>query len=148
METYIKFTCENVQIRIWFLEIWKYIVPLCFSNLGFKTFLRLEVGMRFKALRNERRTTCCYAEIYQWLKLWLLHNIIEWKFTHYFACGLETPLGTTEGNLTHTWIMVIMRLELKSFRLQDGNVTVLVSVNALTGSECKSQHYHRKNINC
>ena len=88
-------------------------------------FLGLEVRMRFKVLYDESNIIHYVAKIYQWWKLWLLHNIIEWKSIHYFACWLETPLSTTKENLAHKWIMKMTRLEFKSLRFQEGNMSVM-----------------------
>ena len=78
---------------------------LCVNNFDFKIlFLVIEVGMRFKALHNESNIRC-FKKIYQRWKMWLLQIIVRWKYIHYFACGLETPLNKIEQNLAHTWIM-------------------------------------------
>ena len=78
-----------------------------------------------KAFHHGSNIKCPTAEIHQFLKLWLLHVIFKWKYMHYFACSLQIPLCTTEWNVAHTWIMRMMRLELRTFWFLEGKESVL-----------------------
>ena len=96
---------------------------LCFSILNFKTlFLWLEVGIRFKALNNRSNTKCCFVEIHQWWKLWLIH-IIKWKSVQYVACGLEITLSTRERHIAHSRIIVESWWDLNSEGLESTRET-------------------------
>ena len=128
---------------------------LCFSVLNFKTlFFQLQIGMRFTGLHHESNITYYVVQIHQWWKLWLLHSIIKWKSICYFAGSLNIPLSTNEGDLTHTWIMIMMRFKLRTFWLLEGNITAIWCEHwplkwlsfclKIKGSDFKSQHYHRK----
>ena len=91
-------------------------------SLDFKTlFLRLEVGMRFKALHYKSNIICRVVKIHQWWILWLLHNIIEWISIHYL--WLKNSTKHSEVNLAHTWIIGKTRLDFRSLRFQEGNIT-------------------------
>ena len=77
---------------------------------------------------------------------WLLLNIVMWKYIndgnrdyftviieeksihyHYFVCGVEILLRTTEWNLPHL-IMLMMRLEFKNLRFYQGNMTIFKTI--------------------
>ena len=77
--------------------------------------------------------------IHQWCKMWLLHVTIEWESIKNFACGLEIPLSTTEQNLVHTWILVIMRLKIKTLWFLDGKITVLTIQICMISLTCRNQ---------
>ena len=96
--------------RIW--NVWTHLNE---RKIGFKnTVFRLKVEMTFNSLHNESNTKCSVVEIHQWLKMHLLHVIMKLKSIYYFTYSLKIPLCTAEWNLAHTWIMVMMRLELRT----------------------------------
>ena len=108
MKTYIRNTRENVHIR--FTATWKYIVPISF----------------FVFLYPWMSST---AEVLLYLVPWKHINdghwtlfiiiIIVWEIHLLLCLWLKTLLSTTEQNLAHTWIMVMVRLEPRSLRYQE-----------------------------
>ena len=126
MKTHIRFMWKkHINIKKYSIYcIWKHNLHLslyvtlnhCFS---------LEVGMRFQVLHSKSETKCCVVEVNQWWKLWcLLYVIIECKSIHYFACGVEIALSTTERSRAHTRIVTKMRLKLWTMMF-NGRTTVL-----------------------
>ena len=77
-----------------------------------------------KTFHDGSNTKCPSVEIHQCLKLWLLYVIFKWKYMHYFTCSLQIPLCTTERNVAHTWIMRMIRLELRTLWFLEGKETV------------------------
>ena len=120
---------------------------LFLAIFSFETlFLWLEVGIKFKALHNKINTKCSFAEIHQRQKLWLPH-IIGWKSIHYFSSSLDIPLRTTEKNPAHMWIMLMMRLELRTLWFLKGNITTLAIQTCMSRKVRFPSRNHGWNLN-
>ena len=100
-----------------------------------------DIRIRFKTEHKESNTKCCVAEMHQWWEIRLFH--IEWKFIHYFACGLETPIDRStkpstcmnhgfDGTLTQNPFIIsgennCLAIQVCSFRFPTRNQGVLSS---------------------
>lgn len=70
-------------------------------------------------MHSERNTRCSVVEICGWWNLQQLHVISNWKSLHYFAYSVKE-----ERNVAYTWVMVMIRLILRTLWFLEGSKTI------------------------